>query len=371
MKFRCGVIAVAVALFAGVSGRASELPSANQPVPELTYSGGWLGADAGYSLPLAPGKSLWLFGDTFVGDPQQTQRTKSKTMVRNSVGITECDGRHPCTVKYFWKDPQAAKPRSFFDTGKDDLWYWPMDVVLDNGVLYVALSRVRNLPNAKPDDAFGFEVAGTSLATVTNPLDPPEKWNVTYQPLTNSNVWPGVTIVPDGDYIYFFTAINQGKEPSFMALLRVARDKVGHPNRSWEYWAKDKQWHPGFKKDDAFCLIDPAASEMTVRFHPDIKKWVAVSSGPEFPTHRIVVRKADALTGPWSAPETVYTIPEMKAGTPGFDKDTFCYAGKEHIEFAADAKLLVTYACNSFDFRKMLNNMDIYRIKAVLVNIPK
>jgi hypothetical protein len=30
-----------------------------------------------------------------------------------------------------------------------------------------------------------------------------------------------------------------------------------------------------------------------------------------------------------------------------YDKNSFCYAGKEHIEFSRNKKIVVTYVCNS------------------------
>jgi len=49
----------------------------------------------------------------------------------------------------------------------------------------------------------------------------------------------------------------------------------------------------------------------------------------------------------------------MKRDTPGYDKDTFCYAVKEHIEFT-ESKIAFTYACNSMVVAKTVANMNIY-----------
>src|SRR6266567_7541635 len=98
------------------------------------YSQGWLGGDDAYSIPFAPGKSIWLFGDTFAGDVSNMDRSKT-TMVRNSVGVTSCVPEKPCAIQYYWKNQNAANPRSFFDTGKEDEWYWPMDGYLDGETL--------------------------------------------------------------------------------------------------------------------------------------------------------------------------------------------------------------------------------------------
>src|SRR5438270_7309413 len=82
------------------------------PLPAFSYTEGWLGADDAYSVPTAKNTSIWLFGDTFVGNKDTTQRSKSITMVRNSVGVSVCEPGAECTMKYFWQKPYTAKPRS-------------------------------------------------------------------------------------------------------------------------------------------------------------------------------------------------------------------------------------------------------------------
>src|SRR6266852_2877309 len=77
-----------------------------------------------------------------------------------------------------------------------------------------------------------------------------------------------------------------------------------------------------------------------------------------------------ACVGPWSEQRAVYEFPEMSKNNPRRDRDTFCYAVKEHIEFAEANRMLVTYACNSFKLEKLFANTDIYRPQTVLVHLP-
>src|SRR5947209_20192603 len=58
---------------ASSSKPASHATALPRPLPEFSYADGWLGADDAYSLALTPMTSLWLFGDTFVGDPGTKQ----------------------------------------------------------------------------------------------------------------------------------------------------------------------------------------------------------------------------------------------------------------------------------------------------------
>jgi Domain of unknown function (DUF4185) len=347
-------------------------PAAQPPVllPDFAYTQGWLGADDAYSIPLAPYRSVWLFGDTFVGGRSTELRSQAKTMVRNSVGISVCEPGKNCTLRYFWFRPEARQPRSFFDSGNDDLWYWPLDGFVQGRTLYVALLAVRNKPNATPTDVFGFEISGTKVATIRNVHASPEKWHAVIQDFTSARLWSGISIVRDGQFLLWYTQVSGGEGRGYMTVMRTAANKMATAPSSWEYLAGDGQWKPGFPGDDAMHVIDQAISEMSVRFHPAIHKWIALSIGPEFPSPRAVYRLADLPVGPWSAPQTIFEFPEMKAGSPGFDKDTFCYAVKEHTEFTVD-KIAMTYACNSTVVAKVKADMRIYRPRVVILDLPK
>lgn len=361
-------------LLGSMSGQAHPTKTSRtevtRPLPDFSYTQGWLGADDAYSVPLAPNKSVWLFGDTFVGNPTTKLRSQSKTMVRNSVGISICKPGKSCTLTYFWQKPADPKPRSFFDTGTDALWYWPLDGFLQGKTLYVALLAVRNKPGASSDDALGFEIAGTKLATVEDALISPTKWHVSIQNLTGANLWAGVSMIPNGKYVLWYTQVSSGEGRGYMTVMRVPREDMADPSRGWEYLRKDGKWVAGLAGDDTMHVIDQAISEMSVRYHPTIHKWLALSGGPEFPSPRAVERSADSPLGPWSDPSTIYEFPEMKPGNPGYDKDTFCYAVKEHIEFT-DSKIAMTYACNSMSMTKTIANMNIYRPRGVILDLPK
>lgn len=343
-----------------------------RPLPDFSYTQGWLGADDAYSIPIGKDRSVWLFGDSFVANSDVKLRSQYKAMVRNSVGASICKVGQGCTMNYFWQKPNTAAPRSFFDTGTDDLWYWPLDGFFDGKTLLVPMMAVRNKPNAHPGDAFGFEIVGTKYAIVENPKVSPDRWRVSIHDLTDPHLWAGDSLVLDGKYVVWYTRVVEGEDGShgYMTTMRVPRDKMANASGSWEYLRKDGKWMSGLASEDAMHVIEQPISEMSVRYHLSIHKWLALSTGPEFPSPRAVVRIADSPTGPWSAPQTIYEFPEMKRDNSGYDKDTFCYAVKEHIEFT-DTKIAMTYACNSMNVAKTVANMGIYRPKVVVLDLPK
>ena len=178
------------------------------------------------------------------------------------------------------------------------------------------------------------------------------------------------SIIPDGKYLLWYTHVSVSEGQGYMVVMRTPIEKMGKLPLDWEYLRKNNQWTAGLAGDDAMHVIDQPISEMSVRYHPSVKKWLALSTGPEFPSPRVVARTADSPTGPWSDPKTIYEFPEMKHDNPGYDKDTFCYAVKEHIEFS-DAKIALTYACNSMVVAKTMGNMNIYRPIPLILELPK
>jgi len=363
------LVFIFLGLFAAMSNAQSATPVSRTNLPDFPYQQGWLGADDAYSVPLTATRSLWFFADSFVAGPTTTQRSQFKAMVRNSVGISDCATAKPCTMNYFWSHQETSHPRSFFDSGKDDLWYWPLDGFRDGNTLYLALTIVRNRPDMKPNDPFGFEIAGTSWVTIDNVFDPPPLWHMQQKDITGDNLWAAVSMVADGDFVLFYSQLHQHGRKDAMCVQRVPRSSLADPAKSWEYLAKNGSWRKGNPGPDAKIVIDQPIAEMTVRYHPARRKWVAVSIGPEFPSKRVVVREAKSALGPWSAPKTVFEFPEMKSSFKSYDKDTFCYAAKEHIEFD-EASIILTYVCNSFSLHAAVRNMDIYRPALVKLDIP-
>src|SRR5437588_6974655 len=61
-----------------------------RPLPDFSYTQGWLGADDAYSIPIGKDRSVWLFGDSFVANNDVKLRSQYKAMVRNSLGVSTC-----------------------------------------------------------------------------------------------------------------------------------------------------------------------------------------------------------------------------------------------------------------------------------------
>ncbi len=374
-------IALGVAVFCllGASARSQEA------LPSFPYESGWLGADAAYSIPLGSGKSLWLFGDTFVGARAARTRAQRTGMPRNSIGISQCDNQH-CTMHYYWNRMYQPHPRAFFDFAGAD-WFWPLDGFIAQGSLHVVLEEM----HAVGTGAFGFGNSAVILATIPNFHEPPTRWKINYQKILSGDLAvPGVSVVagqsnvdpypkdPNGAaWVYFFTLRKMGKR-SVIALTRLPVANLSRAAQgagSWQYLSASDRWlpwtSPGVLPADAKTVLNYGYTEFTVRYHPDQARWVAVAPSTILTEGRAVYSMAPALDGPWSAPQTLLQYPEMKKGNPDETPNVFCYAAKEHPEFETSGSLVFTYACNSMVEEEIFKNMDLYHPVVVTRPMPK
>lgn len=336
--------------------------------PQFPLRAPWLGADAAYSIPLPDGRSVWIFGDTLYGD-KRSVNGEDPRMVRNSIGISSCDG-DKWNLKYVIRKGAGEEFQDFFKAQKKGTWYWALDGFYHDRSLWVTLLCIRAVP-VTASAAFGFETCGADLARVTGLDKDPQQWGVEIQPLVADGVkaYPSATTLTHNGFAYLFALYESGTRP--MVLTRVPLAGLQDAAKNMEYLAQDGKWKPGFDPKSAKEVMAVGNTEMTVRYHPAMKKWIAVMNYPKMFSDKIIIRTADNLTGPWTEGKDIYNIPEMQQGKPGYDADTFCYAAKEHPEFRTKDSILITYACNTMKVQKLTSNTGIYFPQVVRIPLTK
>lgn len=367
----------------------SNLASQKSCTPRFPYAEGWLGGDAAYSVPLRDGRSVWLFGDSFVGKPGQTTRRDS-TFIHNSVAVSECDEDGSFHIDYAWGERADGTPQAFIRAEEPDGYWWLFDGFEHGGHLYIGLLGVAaseprgslNLP---------FRLTGMKLARIENPREPPANWRYEILPLSSSRVaFPGSAMVIDGDHLYLFAFVDRDPDhhPRMLARLPLTALSSETPGEALETLAVDGRWLRGFEPDHARIIMDDDATEMSVRFDRERGLWVAVYNNPTrlesgagiafVPDVRF--RTATRLEGPWSQPRTIYRIPELvRNGNEQRDPEPFCYAAKEHPQFAREGRWLITYVCNLYTpngadswrvLSRLLEQMNLYRPQVVSIPAP-
>lgn len=362
------VIVVALFLLSGAALLQAQERSKIDCTLSFPFKDSWWGADAAYSIPLPDGRSIWIFGDTLYGDRRVVEGNEPR-MVRNSIGISTCDSPD-WKVEYVIRRGDKGQPQDFFQAQHKNIWYWALDGFFYKNDLWVTLLCMRDAPRTT-SAALGFETCGADLAKLSGLDNDPLRWSVKYFPLVPDGIhaYPSATAVVDGEYIYIFALLEADSRP--MLLTRIPLDGLDAPAEHLQYLSKSGAWKLGLTPADAMHVMKHGNTEMTVRYHPSLKKWVAILNYPKLFSDKIVFRTAPQLVGPWSEGKTIYRIPEMQKGNAGYDKDTFCYAAKEHPEFRLPGSVLITYACNTMNVQKLTSNLDIYFPKVVRVPFAK
>jgi hypothetical protein len=355
----------AAALFWAVlqSGSGAEPPQIEAAF--FPYAGGWVGGDAAYSTPLNAQTTVWFFGDTFV------QKREESTMIHNSIAVRTC--KPDCTISYWWKGMNTKKPDAFFATPETN-YFWPLDSFVEGGRLYVFLEQMHTSGDGGP---MGFDYSGVKLAIVENPYDAPSSWRISYRDVAKGNqVIPGIAAVRDTpaekDYVFVLTLLRQNPREPFLALQRASlRDLPS--NLKWEYLTDSGTWTgwDGSKVPaHAARLLNGNITEMSVKFHSDRGKWLAVFPTPGYLSNTASFSTAEKMEGPWTVPQTLFHYPEMTAADKRHTPQVFCYAAKEHPELEKAGRIAFTYACNSMKEPEIFRDWELYRPQLVRMALP-
>lgn len=339
-----------------MSGKHTNGISKGQCLPVFPDKDGWYGGDGAYSIRLDNERTLWLFGDTFAACPRyRKDRVDMDVILGTTAAISTCSANNEFKIKYYLK----SRGEKFVSSFGENEWLWPQDPFIVNGVLYIPLIAVT--PANKEGEVFNFKITGHKYARIKDfSADDPHQWRYDYIDLTG--VIPpeiaafAATSVVYNDYVYFypfyaiFNYVYSGGKLNVMGniLARIPISKIDNPKDTIEYFNKDGKWENKLKPENIKVVLDAAVSELSVRYHAQDKKWIAVYLSTQNKGDKMLVQTADKPEGPWSEPKPLGDpIREVDPQSPLFDKGNFCYAGKEHIEFSHDRNLLITYVCNS------------------------
>ena len=341
-----------------------------QCLPDFPDKDNWYGGDGAYSIALDKERTLWVFGDTFVASEQgRKDRIGMDVVMGTTMAISTCGENGQFQIKYFLKE----KNGKFLSSFGENEWLWPQDPFIVNQVLYVPLLVVKAMLDLS--EPLNFKIVRHKFARIKNyTLPDPNQWIVDYIDLKEA-IPPGIeafatTSVLFQNYVYFYplyTTVKKTGKTSGNILVRVPFDKFDNPANFMEYLNKSGKWEKGLAPTRAMIVLPAGVSELSVRYHADENKWIAVYMSSIITGNQLLYQSADKLEGPWSKPVVlIATIPEVDPKSPRYDKNNFCYAGKEHIGFAHQGNLVVTYVCNSAEnFQKKNNfirrNLFLYR----------
>jgi hypothetical protein len=348
-----GTIVTALLVFLMVFPLNSRQAFAAAPEPDTAFNrqfrreiGGWIAADATYSILLPDGKTLWLFGDTFLGkvNPDNSIVPGAK-MIRNSAVIQEGD-----SLRTLYGGT-AASPSDFIPTDNpDSTWYWPEHGLVYDDTLRIFAVNFRKDPDAPP--GFQFAFAGNDMASFTWPgLSFIHARPVAAHAV--NGVYYGPRILADSAWYYIYGRRDES-EGSNLPYAHVARAPLEGLMGPWEYFNGS-----GWDIDPASSVPmhdQPVSQQFCVSTY--LGKYILLSQ-EIWLSAKIYTYTSNSPSGPWSNKKLIYTTPETSG-------DVFTYNAYAHPQFDHDRELLVSYNVNG-DFFSIFSNVEIYRPRFIRV----
>lgn len=295
---------------------------------------GWLGSDVAHSIPLPNGKVLWLFGDTFIGTVSGGARQAGATFIHNSIGIQDTTLTPPLGMIFYW----GAGNTAFFPhaNGTPGAYYWPTSGIYLGGKLFIFCYSVQLDGN----------IAHTTLITISNPTDPPGLWVKTYADfgLGDNNIGFHTAVYAEDGYVYYMGAQSAGFTKNMvLARSTAAALQAGGHSEILEYWT-----NPGTgpawttTSSSLVTLFTPGNTESDIQYDPTLGLYFATTYDVWNPP--IYITTAPSLTGPWSTPTAIYSVPEYSM----VSFSIISYAARPHPEFSTQpGELLISYETNA------------------------
>jgi hypothetical protein len=190
------ITVILLCLVSFVLSRATEPDTAfqNQFRKEI---GGWIAADATFSILLPDGRTLWLFGDTFIGEVDENNAiVPGSRLIRNS-GVIQ-DGE---TLQSLFNGTRANPSDLMLTPYPDSTWYWPEHGLVENDTLRIFAAKFRKDPDGPP--GFQFAHAGNDITNFTYP-DLQFINSVPIKCHAMNNVLYGDRVLIDSGFVYIY-----------------------------------------------------------------------------------------------------------------------------------------------------------------------
>jgi hypothetical protein len=314
---------------------------------------GWTGGDGIFSVRLDSDRTLWLFGDTFIGEVKGGRHI-DPLLVNNTLAIQKGLEPDKAEIKFFYRSAADGKPEAFMQPPDGVGWLWPYHGLRTPDGLFLFQVQV---DRSEGPPGFDFKPVATWLIHISNPDDSPDQWKLSSNkiPWSREDRLFGSSVLAVGDECLIYGTEEKvvsgfSEKKMFLARVPVSRLK---DFCQWRFFSRG-EWVPN--PEGAEMLLANMANEFSVSFQPALNQYVLVYTQDSL-SEFIVLRLAREPWGPWSEPIRVYRCPEAT-----WDPRAFCYAAKGHPELSRSSEeLIVTYTTNSSDFELVESDTRFYR----------
>ena len=303
--------------------------------------GGWTGGDGTLSVALGDGRTLWLFGDSFLGtvNPDGSRPTDAP-MVRNCIVVQ--DGQN-LTTRY---GGTTDAPDSFFPSLAPGEWCWPADATVEGDRVHVFLHRYRQLRPVLWD----WEWTGTAVASLRLPDLKIEK----ITPLAIANGVMYAAILESAEATFVFGVAEHGTQ----RLVHIARAPPGNLLGPWEFFT-GQSWSAD--PEATRSILAGVSSQFGVLALNEGLALVTMDGRVPFSAD-LVMYFAPRPEGPWQGPCLLYRAPEASTVLAAYNPFV-------HLQFTVAGRLLVSYNLNHVsDPSALYRDASIYRPRFVRVD---
>ena len=326
--------------------------------------------DGMYSIDLGDGKSIFLMGDSYIGEVSGQQRVSGDHMYRNTYSIFDYnDMSSRALANEKGTNTSAAVPDGV--TNEGERWYWPGHgfVVGDNLYIMQQLMFTGDGPsgwNFYYDETHILQYSVDNILGISDQKSPvPSRTGaIPYQdepPLTPSYEEPlvhfGAAALNDLDgtgylYIYAQTDLENSLKP--VTEVYVARALESNLYTSWEYY-NGSTWSPDQNTASAMAGLETVAVSSQFNVFKLEGKYVLIAQDKSWNSGLIYTFISDNPYGPWGHKTLIYQIPPLT------NENWYTYNAMAHPQIEKDGMILVSYNVNTQEFSEQQSNVYSYR----------
>ncbi len=309
-----------------------------------------VGQDGGQSIPMADGRTLFVFSDTLLAAssaehpyrpvPHELSHNLGSPgmFLANSAGLSSSRDLKQAWAEIDYFTDSDGFAREFIDPIDRErlqrVRFWPEHGVELNGLIYLYYLGIQTVD---PSTIWGFQTIGTGLAT----LDPAtgfcqRVWhNGDWRLWTNGgdDFHFGVQVLEEDGWLYVFGSVRISIF-SFARLARVRPTEIAEP-AAYEYLSStEPTWSSSL---DEGCDLGLCGGDFSVSFNPHVGRYLMFFVDRY--EKNLMVRTARRLWGPYSDPKRIIGLPHEPT-------TEMIYLGFEHPAFRRnDGRTLFVSYC--------------------------
>lgn len=314
---------------------------------------GLTGADGTISVPMPDGSSVFMMGDSFLGEVHNGQRDSATRMINNTFVIVNPEQTDTRTLF----QGEHSNPESFIlPETNPEKFYWPGHGFVRDSVFHFFMSRF-----FVPKNTWAFQFQNTDYFTYSWP----DFKRITVKPFKYSlvnNVHWGHAVVDGGQYIYSYGSRPEEDKICGAHVCRMQFGSDGMLDFETVEFFNGTEWSKDPMSTKPMSGISSNISEQFSVFKYQ-EKYILLSQQRGIGTGEIYTYTSDQPNGPWGNRQMVYRTTESDN-----DKEIITYNAMAHSQYIKDGELLICYNVNALKIARVFENVNNYR--PVFLRVP-